>query len=174
MLPAISAQPGWFETRDFEVQDRAGASVDPSMVDWSSVTRRNFDYVFVQRPGPNNALGQVKFIFPNEHAVYLHDTPARELFGSAERAFSHGCIRVENPIDLAEILLGPNGWDRKRIDAAVASGKTTTVFLTKPQPVLLLYWTANVDPDGIVHFFRDVYQRDPPIARALDGPFHIE
>jgi murein L,D-transpeptidase YcbB/YkuD len=77
-------------------------------------------------------------------------------------------------MDLAEILLAPNGWDRKRIDATLGSGKTTTVFLSKPLPILLLYWTANVDPDGVVHFYRDVYQRDPPIARALDGPFRIE
>jgi murein L,D-transpeptidase YcbB/YkuD len=174
MLPEIRANPDWFDTRDFEVRDKAGGIVDPSTVDWPAVTRRNFDYIFVQRPGPNNALGHVKFIFPNEHAVYLHDTPARELFGLADRAFSHGCIRVENPMELAEILLAPNGWDRKRIDAALGSGKTTTVFLSKPLPILLLYWTANVDPEGVVHFYRDVYQRDPPIARALDGPFRIE
>jgi murein L,D-transpeptidase YcbB/YkuD len=174
MLPEIRANPAWFDTRDFEVRDKAGRLVDPSTVDWSAVTRRDFDYIFMQRPGPDNALGQVKFIFPNEHAVYLHDTPARQLFGSAERAFSHGCIRVENPMELAEILLGPNGWNRKRIDAAVASGKTATVFLSKPLPILLLYWTANVDPDGVVHFYRDVYQRDPPIAKALNAPFRIE
>jgi murein L,D-transpeptidase YcbB/YkuD len=174
MLPEIKAHPGWFETRDFEVRNRTGDLVDPSSVDWSAVTRRNFDYVFVQRAGSNNALGKVKFVFPNEHAVYLHDTPARQLFGSAERAFSHGCIRVEDPLELAEILLGPNGWDRERIDAAVANRKTTTVFLTKPLPVLLLYWTANVDPDGVVHFYRDVYQRDPAMAKALGAPFRIQ
>ncbi len=173
MLPEIQAQPEWFATHDYEVRDRVGSRVDPATVDWSTATRRNFEYSFVQRPGPNNALGQVKFIFPNEHAVYLHDTPARQWFYTTERAFSHGCIRVENPLELAEILLGPNGWDRKRIDAAVASRKTTTVYLAEPIPVLLLYWTANVDPDGVVHFYRDVYQRDPPIEKVLDGPFRI-
>ena len=174
MLPEIRQDPRWFETRDFEVKDRSGRPIDPSTVDWSIVTRGNFDYTFVQRPGPDNALGHVKFIFPNEHSVYLHDTPARQLFGSAERAFSHGCIRVENPMDLAEILLAPNGWDRKRIDTTVASGKSTTVFLSKPVPILLLYWTANVDPGGLVHFYRDVYRRDAGIAKALDGPYRIE
>lgn len=174
MLPEIRQDPRWFETRNFEAKDRSGRPIDPSTVDWSIVTRGNFDYTFVQRPGPDNALGHVKFIFPNEHAVYLHDTPARQLFGSAERAFSHGCIRVENPMDLAEILLAPNGWDRKRIDATVASGKSATVFLSRPVPILLLYWTANVDPGGLVHFYRDVYQRDARIARALDGPYRIE
>ena len=174
MLPQIKADPGWFDTRDFDVRDRTGGFVNPSTIDWSAVTPRSFNYVFVQRPGRNNALGQVKFIFPNEHAVYLHDTPSKALFSNAERTFSHGCIRVEDPLDLAEILLRPNGWDRNRIDAAVASRKPTTVFLAKPLPVLLLYWTANVDPDGVVHFYRDVYQRDPPIARALNGPFRIQ
>lgn len=173
MLPEIQAQPEWFATHDYEVRDRAGVRVDPATIDWSTVTRRNFEYVFVQPPGPDNALGQVKFVFPNEHAVYLHDTPARQLFSTAERAFSHGCIRVENPLELAEILLAPNDWDRKRIDAAVASKKTTTVYLAEPMPVLLLYWTANVDPDGVVHFYRDVYQRDPPIEKVLDGPYRI-
>ena len=174
MLPEIKAQPDWFGKHDFEVRNRTGDLVDPESVDWSAVTRRNFDYIFVQAAGPNNALGQIKFIFPNDHAVYLHDTPARQLFGSAERAFSHGCIRVEDPLKLAEILLGPNGWDHKRIEAAVSNKKTTTVFLTKPLPVLLLYWTANVDPDGVVHFYRDVYQRDPPMIDALAAPFRIQ
>lgn len=173
LLPDIQAQPDWFATHDYEVRDRAGARIDPVAVDWPALTRQNFEYSFVQRPGPNNALGQVKFIFPNEHAVYLHDTPSRRLFSTMERAFSHGCIRVENPLELAELLLRPNGWDREAMDEVLASGKSTTVWLAEPLPVLLLYWTANVDPDGVVHFYRDVYERDPAIARALDGPFRI-
>ncbi|HET6628566.1 MAG TPA: L,D-transpeptidase family protein [Woeseiaceae bacterium] len=173
LLPEIQAQADWFETHDYEVRDRAGARIDPATVDWPALPRQNFQYLFVQRPGPGNALGQVKFIFPNEHAVYLHDTPARRLFSTTERAFSHGCIRVENPLELAEILLRPNGWNRPAIDDVLASGKTSTVWLAEPLPILLLYWTANVDPDGTVHFYRDVYGRDPPIAKALDGPFRI-
>lgn len=174
MLPEIKAQPDWFERRDFDLMNSVGDRLDPSTIDWASVTRQNFNYILVQRPGPNNALGEVKFMFPNEYAVYLHDTPSRQLFGSPDRAFSHGCIRVENPLELAEILLASNGWDRRRIEGAIASGETTTVFLAKPLPILLLYWTANVTPDGIVHFYRDVYRRDPAIAQALDGPFTIE
>ncbi len=173
LLPQIKADPDWFRNRTFDVRHVAGDRVDPASVDWQSLSARNFQYIFVQRPGPNNALGQVKFIFPNEHAVYLHDTPARELFGASERAFSHGCIRVENPLTLAEILLEPNGWDRQRIDAALATGRPTTVYLARPLPVLLLYLTANVDPDGIVHFYRDIYRRDGRIAEALDAPRRI-
>ena len=173
LLPQIKADPDWFRSRNFEVRHVAGNRVDPATVDWQAVSARNFQYILVQRPGPNNALGQVKFMFPNEHAVYLHDTPARELFGASERAFSHGCIRVENPLNLAEVLLEPNSWDRQRIDAALATGKPTTVYLARPLPILLLYLTANVDPDGTVHFYRDIYRRDGRIAEALDGPRRI-
>jgi murein L,D-transpeptidase YcbB/YkuD len=173
MLPQLKADSTYFASRDFDIRDKEGNFVDPANVDWEQVTRRNFGYTFIQRPGSNNALGQVKFMFPNEHAVYLHDTPRRELFGLAERAFSHGCIRVADPLHLAELLLRNDGWDRKRIDDAVRSGKTRTVYLSKRMPILLLYWTASVDPDGLVHFYDDVYQRDPAIAQALDAPFSI-
>ncbi|HZD52107.1 MAG TPA: L,D-transpeptidase family protein, partial [Woeseiaceae bacterium] len=173
MLPEIKTQPDWFERNGYEVRDERGARVDPATVDWSAVTRRTFDYSLVQPPGPANALGQVKFVFPNRHSVYLHDTPAKQLFSTAARAFSHGCIRVENPLELAGILLGPDGWDRRRIDAAVANGNTSTVFLSRPVPILLLYSTATVDPDGTVHFYPDIYRRDAAVARALDGPFRI-
>jgi murein L,D-transpeptidase YcbB/YkuD len=127
----------------------------------------------VQEPGPENALGRVKFMFPNEYDVYLHDTPNRALFDSPDRAFSSGCIRVENPFELAEQLLG-RGWDRQRIDEVIASGETTTVRMREPLPVLLLYWTAEVTPDGIVEFFSDVYGRDRDLARALAEPFRID
>lgn len=173
LLPAIQAQPDWFATHRYEVRNLAGEQIDPATVDWPSLSRRGFEYVFVQPPGPDNALGQVKFIFPNEHAVYLHDTPARALFQTAERAFSHGCIRVEDPLEFAAVLLQADGWDRARIDAAVAGGRTSTVHLSRPMPILLLYSTASVDPDGTVHFYRDIYRRDDPVAKALDGPFRI-
>ena len=150
---------------------RSSRSVDPNTVDWSQVTRRSFGYTFIQRPGPANALGRIKFIFPNEHAVYLHDTPSKSLFGQDSRAFSHGCIRVENPFDFAEVLLGPDGWDRAGIDAVIESRETKTEFLSSPLPVLLLYWTAEVDTDGVVYFYDDVYERDQRIIDALDTPF---
>lgn len=174
LLTQIKADPGWFGNRNFEVRHRTDGIVDPAGVDWQSLSARNFPYTLIQRPGPDNALGQVKFMFPNEHAVYLHDTPSRQLFGAAERAFSHGCIRVEHPLELAEILLQPQGWDRARIDAAVASGRAATVYLDEPRPVLLLYLTANVDPNGTVHFYRDVYNRDARVAEALDGTWRID
>jgi len=173
MLPNIQADPEYFQKRDFDVKDRSGNIIDPTTVDWSSVTRRNFGYTLVQRPGPANALGRVKFMFPNEHAVYLHDTPSKYLFGQAERAFSHGCIRVEHPYEFAEMLMGPD-WDQDRIAATLDTKEITTVSLPEPLPVLLMYWTAMVNRDGEVFFYNDVYQRDQNISTVLDEPFRIE
>jgi murein L,D-transpeptidase YcbB/YkuD len=173
MLPSIQADPEYFQKRDFDVKDRKGNIIDPTTVDWSSVTRRNFGYTLVQRPGPANALGRVKFMFPNKHAVYLHDTPSKYLFERAERAFSHGCIRVEHPYEFAELLLGPD-WNQDRIAATLDTQEITTVSLPEPLPVLLMYWTAVVSQNGEVLFYNDVYQRDQKIAAALDEPFRIE
>jgi murein L,D-transpeptidase YcbB/YkuD len=174
MLPKIQQDPDYFAKRDFDVKDRSGKIIDPKSVDWSTLNRRNFAYTLVQRPGPANALGRVKFMFPNAHAVYLHDTPSKYLFGQADRAFSHGCIRVENPFDFAEVLLGSEGWTQERFTEVLDSHETKTVFLPKPLPVLLLYWTAHVDPNGIVHFYNDVYGRDDAVAEALAQPFRLE
>jgi murein L,D-transpeptidase YcbB/YkuD len=173
LLPQIQADVGYLAARNFSVRNRDGDIIDPATIDWASLSRRNFSYTLVQEPGPENALGRVKFMFPNEHDVYLHDTPNRALFDSPERAFSSGCIRVENPFELAVELLG-RGWDRERIDAIIASGETTTVRMSEPLPILLLYWTAEVTPDGVVKFFSDIYGRDPDLARALKEPFSID
>lgn len=126
-----------------------------------------------QEPGPDNALGLVKFMFPNKYMVYLHDTPSKSLFGRPERTFSSGCIRVQDPFTLAELLLDDQGWDRTRIDQVVASKKTTRVNLENPIPVMLLYWTAEVDEQGTVFFRKDVYNRDAPIIKGLDEPFRV-
>jgi murein L,D-transpeptidase YcbB/YkuD len=100
----------------------------------------------------------------------LHDTPSRDLFERDSRAFSSGCIRVENPLELATLLLGRD-WPRERIDRAIASGRTDTVVLDRPMTVMLLYWTAEVQADGRVVFFPDVYDRDPSLIRELAEPF---
>ena len=174
MLPRIKIDPTYFETRDFDIKDRSGQLVSADSIDWSQISRRNFPYTFVQRPGPRNALGRVKFIFPNEHSVYLHDTPSKSLFGRAERAFSHGCVRVKNPFDLAEVLLGSEGWDQEKIKATLDSRETKAVYLPEALPVLLLYWTAEIGPGGDVHFYTDVYERDARIAKALAEPSKVE
>jgi murein L,D-transpeptidase YcbB/YkuD len=173
MLPAIQRDPNYLSARNFDVKDRNGEIVDPASVDWSQVTRRNFGYTFVQRPGVSNALGEIKFIFPNQHSVYLHDTPSKSLFIKAERTFSHGCIRVDRPFDFAEVLLQQDGWNREMIDAEIASRNTRSVFLSQPLPVLLLYWTAQIGEDGQIHFYNDVYERDQKILTALDSPYRV-
>ncbi len=153
------------------VVDRQGNVVDPSQVDWKKASAASFPYTLRQPPGANNALGRVKFMFPNEHSIFLHDTPSRELFGSDLRAFSSGCIRVEKPLDLAAVLLEPQGgWTAQRIQQAVAAGTTETVYLKEPLPVLIVYWTVSVGASGDLRFARDVYGRDGPLIRALDGP----
>ena len=168
MLPAIRKDSSWLASRNYELRDARAALVDPAAIDWQRVSRENFTWTVVQRPGPDNALGRVKFVFPNDYAVYLHDTPEAALFGAASRTFSHGCIRVADPLRLAELLLQPEGWTREDVDSAIASGRTTTVHLTRHVPILVLYFTASVDPNGTVHFYRDVYGRDMALARALD------
>jgi murein L,D-transpeptidase YcbB/YkuD len=151
--------------------DRSGNVVDPSKVDWKKASASNFPYTLRQPPGASNALGRVKFMFPNEYSIFLHDTPSRELFASETRTFSSGCIRVEKPLDLAAVLLeGQDGWTRERVQQVVDRGTSETVHLKESLPVVIVYWTVSVGASGEVRFARDVYQRDAPLLKALDGP----
>ena len=154
------------------VIDRQGHAVDPAGIDWSRYSRGGFPYTIRQEPGPENALGRIKFMFPNTHAVYLHDTPSKQLFNRTERTFSSGCIRIENPYRFAELLLdGDPDWNRERVIEAVDSLKTRSIRLRKPVEVILLYWTVDVDKNGDVLFKQDIYNRDPPIIKALGKDF---
>ena len=155
------------------VLDRSGRRVAASGIDWSAYSASSFPFTLRQDPGPRNALGLVKFMFPNRYLVYLHDTPSRELFNESARAFSSGCIRVERPFELAELLLGDANWTSDSTARVLATGRTRTVNLRRPTPVLLLYWTAWADDEGRVSFRPDVYQRDVRLARALNEPFRF-
>ncbi len=172
-LPAIRRDPNYLSRNNMSVVTMSGTIVDPATIDWAATANKGFPYMIRQEPGPHNALGRVKFMFPNQYMVYLHDTPSKGLFARAERAFSHGCIRTQNPFDLAELLLADQGWDRARIDKVVASKKNTRVNLENPIPVMLLYWTAQADAEGTVFFRKDVYNRDAPIVEGLDEPFLV-
>jgi L,D-transpeptidase YcbB len=153
------------------ILDEQGHAVSPSSINWATATPQNFRYTLRQPPGPNNALGRVKFIFPNAYSIFLHDTPSRENFEADQRTFSSGCIRVENPLDLAGVLLeGQGDWTSDRVQQVVASNKTTTVFLKKPLPVLIVYWTASIGSTGQLRFAKDAYGLDPPVLRMLDSP----
>lgn len=120
-----------------------------------------------QRPGPTNALGQMKLVMPNPFRVYLHDTPTKALFAEERRAFSHGCIRVGDALGFASLLLSAAGWDRARFDAALAGGSTTTVPLPRAVPIYVTYFTAAVDGDGAVATYPDIYGRDAPVVAKL-------
>lgn len=172
-LPAIKADPGILAAQRFTVLDLAtNEPVDPATIDWQSLTgaELNRRYRLRQDPGPFNALGSMKFMFPNEHNVYLHDTPSRELFSRTSRTFSSGCIRIQNPLELAEYLLADQpGWTTDRIREVVAGGVERTVRLMRPLPVHLLYWTAWSDEDGTMNFRDDIYGRDRAVWQALQA-----
>jgi murein L,D-transpeptidase YcbB/YkuD len=167
ILPKLVQDPGYLKTKNFQVT-RAGVPVDPATVDWPKVSARGFPYHLRQLPGPENPLGRVKFMFPNTFSVYLHDTPTGNLFRRSERAFSHGCIRIERPIDLAEHLLGPDPpWNRERILKAIASGSQQVISLRRAVPVYILYWTAFVNTEGAIEFHHDLYNADRHLDAAL-------
>jgi murein L,D-transpeptidase YcbB/YkuD len=121
-----------------------------------------------QRPGPRNSLGLVKFVFPNSHDIYLHDTPSRSLFARERRDFSHGCIRVQDPKALAQFLLRDQPeWTREEIEKAMGAGSAKRVNLKVPVPIYILYATAVSRPDGAVLFYDDLYGQDQELDRAL-------
>lgn len=168
-LEKIRQDPGYLERGGYDVVNADGQIIDPASVNWAS---DNPAVTLVQRPGPKNALGQVKFMFPNEYSVYLHDTDNRSLFDRADRNLSSGCIRVENPFELADLLMeGDPNWSDARREEILASGKTTRVTLPKPMPVMLTYYTAWVNAEGLVEFREDIYERDQPVLDALNKDF---
>jgi murein L,D-transpeptidase YcbB/YkuD len=172
VLPKVRRNRAYLREHDMRVLTQSGKPVDPAGVDFGA---RPFPYMIRQDAGPKNPLGLIKLMFPNRHNVYLHDTPGRELFGKAARNFSSGCIRVEDPFELAAIVLRePGRWTAASLRAAVEDGKTRRVNLREPWPVLILYWTAALDAEGRVRFLPDVYRRDPALLAALNGDVRIE
>ncbi len=174
ILPRLKQDPGYVVNKNISVIDRDGRKVDPFSVDWSQYSR-GVPYTLRQEPGPNNALGRIKFIFPNEHFVFVHDTPSRSLFDRSERAFSSGCIRIDKPLELAELLLrDPDKWSQANLQAALDSRRTQRVNLKPREPVLILYLTASLDLDGSIRFAKDIYGRDDALLAALNGPVRID
>jgi len=168
MIPKIKKGPKYLTDRNMVLLDGSGKIVPMSSVDFDAISANNFPYTVRQEPGPGNALGEVKFIFPNKYAVYLHDTPSKYLFGKAKRSFSHGCIRTQNPLDLAEVLLEGSKWDKQKIRETLDSKKTTRAIIDYPLDVLLLYWTAGLYQQKSVFFYPDIYERDAQILMKLD------
>ena len=165
LIPRFRRDPDAVTRESFDVLDPSGRSVDPAAVDWRA---RPFPYTLRQRPGPHNALGRLRL--PNPYAVYLHDTPSRGLFARVDRALSHGCIRVAEPVALASKVLADTAWDQAAIEDAIDTGATQTIALTSPLPIYVLYVTAAADSTGAVRYADDIYGRDVAVVRALDRP----
>ncbi len=168
LIPKIARDPSYLAAHGFEVVSGNRVITDSDVSAEVLSGLRSGAYQIRQRPGPKNALGLVKFVFPNSYNVYLHGTPAVSLFARARRDFSHGCIRVEDPVALAAwVLRNKPGWTVERIRAAMNGDRPVKVDLDKPIPVLILYSTAVVEPDGQVRFFNDIYGYDKKLQEAL-------
>ena len=165
MLPRLRRDPSYLDRNGYEVLDARGREISSSYVDWSRYGNK-VPLSVRQPPGAANALGVVKFLFPNSHAIYMHDTPTRSLFEKKVRAFSHGCVRVQNPRELAELVLG---WDAERVDEAIEQGSNQAVKLSRKLPVHLAYFTAWPDETGRIIIYPDVYDRDAQLEKALGG-----
>jgi murein L,D-transpeptidase YcbB/YkuD len=168
-LPRIAKDPDYLAKKGFEVVNSRQEVVTSGTVTSDILAQLRAGKLFIrQLPGPKNSLGLVKFIFPNSYNVYMHDTPAQEFFAKSRRDFSHGCIRLEKPADLAVWVLRDNpGWDMERVRAAMNGSPNQQVNLVHPIPVLILYATVIVTEDGIVHFYDDIYGHDAALEKVL-------
>ena len=170
-IPDIRKNPDYLAENNMEIVSGYGSdieTIDPATIDWQTLSPWRFPYRFRQRPGPKNSLGRVKFMFPNKFDVYLHDTPAKALFSRTRRNFSHGCIRIEKPMELAEYLLQDDpAWTREKILAELDTNTEKIVRLTRPIPVHIMYWTAWANENGVAHFRKDIYERDVKVLQAL-------
>lgn len=165
-LPRLQEDSFHFSTERYKFYKK-GREIDPTEEDWMDEELDTSGYRIVENPGEANSLGKVKFIMPNDHSIYLHDTPADHLFEREERAYSHGCIRLEEPMELAKYLLrDQNEWGEKKIRQAMEKGEPVQVNLEKIYPVYIVYRTAWVDDNDQVYFFKDIYGHD---QRHLDS-----
>ena len=168
IAPSMLRNPGYLDSQNMQVVDGAHV-IDASAIDWGGVTQSNWKYSVRQMPGGGNALGQIKFLFPNDHDVYLHDTPSKSLFGTAVRAYSHGCVRVQNPMDFANALLqyepGLNVGQLK----AMFGDTERWVNLKTHVPVHIAYFTVRVDDDGTLHSYADIYGHNQRLIDLLAG-----
>ncbi len=167
VLPEVRKDAGYLAQENIAVLDASGARLDPRGIDWS----RPGNLILRQTAGPHNALGRVAIRFPNTHTVYLHDTPAQELFERDQRALSSGCVRVEHALEFIRLLLDDETrWNADAIAAVVAEGSTREVDLARRVPLILYYWTVQTDADGALSFRPDLYRRDAAVLAALDRP----
>ncbi len=172
ILPKIKKNPDYLQKMKINVFDTKNRIVDPSLVDWTAYSGKHMPYTFRQEPGQHNSMGRIKFIFPNKHFVYLHDSPSRSLYALNDRALSSGCIRVEKYIELAEILLNdPENWNQQNIRNLIDTLKIKRVNLLKPMPISLFYWTVSFDEKENIIFKKDIYDRDKEVLNGLNEEF---
>lgn len=168
ILPEIKKDPQYLAKHQINIFDRRERIVAPESLEWDHYPEKKFLYILRQVPGPNNALGLVKFMFPNDYMIYLSGTPVKSLFSMDHKTFSPGCIGVEKPFELAELLLNDSSrWHKNKFKQIIASPKTQIVHLKDPVPVLLSYWTVDVDNSGLVYFKEDIYNRDNAVVKGL-------
>ena len=171
IIPMIQQDPDYLAKNNMKVLgifNNQTHEINPETLDWSSIDLTGTPLRIRQEPGAKNSLGRIKFIFPNTYSVYLHDTPARSLFTHSQRAFSHGCIRVEDAFGLAEVLLADNeDWSKDDLYYLVNRSRNKTVKLDTPMPIHITYMTAWVDDQDVVHFRPDIYNRDRKFANSL-------
>ncbi len=166
LLPRIAQNPLYLSEHSYEIVDTEGNVI--ALSDANKKELRSGKLTVRQKPGPDNALGLIKFDFPNVHDVYMHGTPATELFSRSRRDFSHGCLRIEDPVALAMwALRDKSEWTAERIHSVIYGEETIRVNLDKPIPVLIVYGTAVVMEDGEARFFDDIYGQDAELERAL-------
>jgi murein L,D-transpeptidase YcbB/YkuD len=169
-LPALKRDPMVLKRQNIRLLTRGGTEINPKLVDFTQYTPENFPFRIKQRPNDDNALGEVKFLFPNEFSVYMHDTPHRELFARDVRAFSNGCIRLQKPVELAHIVLTGQVADPDAAYAKLrATGKERAIALKRPIPVHVVYRTVWFDDAGTARYRPDVYGRDAEVFRALEA-----
>ena len=168
IVPRMARGTNIVKRKNLVMYDFRGNPVDPLAVDWNKFsTAERFPYLLRQDPGAGNALGRVKFVFPNEHGIYLHDTPSKSLFAKENRTLSSGCVRVENPFALAAALLDDPAWTMDDVRRAALGGTTRRVWLKRPMPIALTYWTATIDGEGRLIWYGDAYGTDPVVLAAL-------
>ena len=172
IIPSVIQNPGYLSKKNLKVLNNDGAEIDPTLIDWVGISTTGFPYRIYQPPGPNNALGRIKFMFPNNYSVYIHDTPNLNLFERTDRSFSSGCIRVNNPLELAAWLMIDNpDWTPLHIKSVIEKGKLQVLNLPNPIQVHIVYLTSWASDDGVVYFRKDIYDRDHPLLTALkQGP----
>ncbi len=167
IIPGVIRNPSYLRKHNMEVVDKSSKIISPTKISWAKYSSSGFPYTIRQRPGSSNSLGRVKFLFPNNFSIYLHDTPSRSLFKEEKRAFSHGCIRVSDPEKLAGYILEKEGWTEQEVKKAMRPGKEKWVTLKSEIPVYIVYFTAWVENDGKLHFRNDIYKRDEKLKLEM-------